>query len=76
MSRHFDNLLLAVWLQVAGGLAAAGAQPVAAGHMLAMRNTPLLMQANSLSPGSWYDIYLVAADDPAGNLQTKVTNIT
>jgi hypothetical protein len=34
------------------------------------------MQANGLSPGSWYDIYLVAADDPAGNLQTSVTNIT
>lgn len=63
-------------LQVSTALAAANAPPVAAGHLPAARNTATLLQANGLEPGNWYDIYLVAADDPAGNLQTRATNIT
>jgi hypothetical protein len=63
-------------MQVAGGVAANNAQPVSAGKVSAAFNTSVLLVAAALFPGSWYDIYLVAADDPAGNLQTRVTNIT
>lgn len=63
-------------MQVSGGLAANGTQPVTSSKASAAFNTSLLLTAEGLLPGSWYDIYLVAADDPAGNMQTRVTNIT
>lgn len=63
-------------VQVAAGMAANQTQPASAGKVSAAFNTSVLLIAEGLSPGSWYDIYLVAADDPAGNLQPRVTNIT
>lgn len=51
-------------------------QPASAGKASAAFNTSVLLTAEGLSPGNWYDIYLVAQDDPAGNLQPRVTNIT
>jgi len=66
----------ATTLQVAGGLAANSTQPVSAGKASAPFNTSVQLVAEGLSPGSLFDVYLVAADQPAGNLQTTVTNIT
>jgi hypothetical protein len=63
-------------MQVAGGVAANNSQPMSVGKVSATFNTSVLLVAAGLSPGSWYDTYLVAADDPAGNLQARVTNIT
>lgn len=63
-------------VQVAGGVAGNNSQPVSAGKASAAFNTSTMLVAEGLSPGSWYDIYMVAADDPAGNLQIRVTNIT
>lgn len=57
-------------------MAANQTAPAAAGKVSATFNTSALLTAQGLSPGSWYDMYLVAADDPAGNLQPRVTNVT
>jgi hypothetical protein len=70
----FDALLPANETQVAAGLAANGSQPASAGSSATARNAVFV--ADDLSPGSWYDVYLVARDDPGGNLQPVVTNIT
>lgn len=58
------------------GVAANNSQPIAAGKVAAARNATVPVVAGGLAPGSWYDVYMTAVDDPAGNLQTSVTNIT
>lgn len=63
-------------VQVAAGLAANSSVPVTAGTVTAAAATAILFQAAGLSPGQFYDVYLIAEDDPAENLQLTVTNIT
>jgi hypothetical protein len=62
--------------QVASGVAANDSSPASAGSSPAGRNVFAVFAAEGLSAGTWYDVYLVARDAPAGNLQTRVTNIT
>jgi hypothetical protein len=63
-------------LQVAAGSAANGTAPVAAGNLTVAAATASQLIAIGLAPGRVYDVYLVAADSPAGNLQSAVLNFT
>jgi hypothetical protein len=62
--------------QVVASVGANDSQPASAGKASTAFNTSARLTAEDLSPGSWYDVYLVAADDPAGNLQPRVTNVS
>eukprot|EP00775_Hariotina_reticulata_P010661 gene10661-10820_t len=62
--------------QVVSGQAAVGAAPVVGGNVSAAAASIVPLQPTGLLAGTLYDIYLVAVDNPAGNRQPTVTNIT
>jgi hypothetical protein len=63
-------------MQVAAGATANGSAPAAAGNMTVPAATASQLTATGLAPGRFYDVYLVAADTPAGNRQVTVLNFT
>lgn len=62
--------------QVAAGSSANASAPAAAGNLTVAAATANQLQATGLAPGRFYDVYLVAADSPVGNLQSAVLNFT
>jgi hypothetical protein len=63
-------------LQVAAGTAANSTAPATAGNLTVAAAAATQLSATGLAPGRYYDVYLVAADSPAGNLQSSVLNFT